>query len=57
MTLLRIVLKAIIVYILLINTLLGTHPLPINYWLISLIVSMAIFRVVEIENALPAPGK
>jgi hypothetical protein len=34
------------------NTLFGTRPLPINYWLISLIVSIAIFIIVEIEKRL-----
>lgn len=51
-TLVLIVLQAIIIYVPLMNTLFGTRPLPINYWLISLIVSIAIFIIVEIEKRL-----
>ena len=51
-TLVLIVLQAIIIYVPLMNTLFGTRPLPINYWLISLIVSVIIFFVVEIEKRL-----
>lgn len=51
-TLVLIVLQAIIIYVPLMNTLFGTRPLPINYWLISLFVSIAIFIVVEIEKRL-----
>ncbi|QGY31911.1 cation-transporting P-type ATPase [Pantoea cypripedii] len=51
-TVVLIVLQAIIIYIPLMNTLFGTRPLPINYWFISLIVSIAIFIVVEIEKRL-----
>jgi len=47
-----IILQAIIIYVPLMNTLFGTRPLPINYWLISLLVGTAIFAVVEIEKRL-----
>lgn len=51
-TLVLIILQAIIIYVPLMNTLFGTRPLPINYWLISLLVGIAIFAVVEIEKRL-----
>ncbi len=51
-TLVLIVLQAIIIYVPLMNTLFGTRPLPINYWMISLIVSVIIFFIVEIEKRL-----
>lgn len=51
-TLVLIILQAIIIYVPLMNTLFGTRPLPINYWFISLIVSIAIFIIVEIEKRL-----
>jgi len=51
-TLVLVALQAIIIYVPLMNTLFGTRPLPAKYWLIALIVSVAIFMVVEIEKRL-----
>lgn len=51
-TLVLILLQALIIYVPLMNTLFGTQPLPLKYWLIALVVSVVIFVLVEIEKRL-----
>ncbi|WP_416412979.1 cation-transporting P-type ATPase [Pantoea sp. App145] len=51
-TVVLILLQALIIYVPLMNTLFGTQPLPLKYWLIALVVSAGIFVLVEIEKRL-----
>jgi hypothetical protein len=34
------------------NTLFGTRPLPFIYWIIGLLIGIALFVIVEIEKVL-----
>ncbi|OQP30644.1 cation-transporting P-type ATPase [Pantoea latae] len=45
-------LQALIIYLPLMNTLFGTRPLPLKYWLIAFMVGAALFAVVELEKQL-----
>lgn len=45
-------LQAIIIYVPLMNTLFGTRPLPFFYWIIGLLIGIALFVIVEIEKVL-----
>lgn len=45
-------LQAIIIYVPLMNTLFGTRPLPFIYWIIGLLIGVALFVIVEIEKVL-----
>jgi magnesium-transporting ATPase (P-type) len=45
-------LQAIIIYVPLMNTLFGTRPLPFIYWVIGLLIGIALFVIVEIEKVL-----
>jgi len=45
-----VVLQALIIYVPLMNTLFGTQPLPFKYWLLALMVGVALFIIVELEK-------
>ena len=47
-----IVLQIAIIYVPFMNTIFGTAPISINYWLIAILMGMAILIIVEIEKAI-----